>query len=77
MTETLAAMFMMTSNSSSRFFSEISFESRTAASSGAVGSFKITAAITSGPAQGPLPASSTPAMGEIPEARSSSSIAFI
>jgi hypothetical protein len=46
--------------------SAISFESRTTASSGAKGSLRTTDAITKGPAHAPRPASSTPAIGEIP-----------
>ena len=76
-TETLSAIAIITSKSASRLDSGTSFESRTAPSSGAKGSFRMTAAITKGPAHGPRPASSTPAMGEIPALRRSSSIAFM
>ncbi|CAB4538039.1 unannotated protein [freshwater metagenome] len=77
MTLTLCAIFMMTSKRISRRGSEISFESLTSDNSGSEGSSKITAAITRGPAQGPRPASSTPAIGAMPALRRSSSIAFI
>ena len=60
-------MDSISSKTSSRLPSLISFESRTGASSGAKGSFKTTAAITNGPAHAPRPASSTPAIGEIPD----------
>ena len=67
----------MRSKTASRLFSAISFESRTTASSAAKGSFKTTEAITSGPAHAPRPASSTPAIGEMPALVNSCSITFI
>ena len=65
---TAAAFCMTTSKSTSRFFSDISFESRISAHTGAKGSSRITAATNRGPAHGPRPASSTPANGVIPAA---------
>ena len=67
----------MISKTASRLLSEISFESRTAANSAAKGSFRTTDAITNGPAHAPRPASSTPAIGEIPALTSNCSITFM
>ena len=62
------------SKRNSRSFSKSSFESRTSLNFSESGSFKITAAITSGPAQAPRPASSTPAIFLRPELISLASI---
>ncbi len=57
-----------TSNNSSRTFSLRALESFTRESAGESGSLRIVAAITNGPAHGPLPASSTPAIRDMPDA---------
>ena len=57
-----------TSNKRSRLAGVNSLESRISLSESDCGSFKITEAITNGPAHGPRPASSTPAILVIPAA---------